>query len=170
MSCASGFAGEVHAISPSCLFICRHPAALRPPLSHGQQSNASSAATAKTTFLWIYRVLMVPKHPLVSSPAHKIHFQGGPCSALGLSSSGWRVQAAPPPRQQRFALLVKGSWRSALPSAEICKPDYIPKHMFGNEQQLSEVGGIALIENLQSRGGKPGSGSELPLGRATGSE
>lgn len=82
----------------------------------------------------------------------------------------WVAGAGCSPHQQRFALLVKGSWNSALPSAEIYKPDYIPKHMFGNEKQLSEVSGIALIENLQSRGGKPGSGSELPLGRATGSE
>lgn len=53
---------------------------------------------------------------------------------------------------------------------EICKPDYIPKHMFGNEKQLSEVSGIALIASLKSRGGKAGCRSELPLGRATGSE
>lgn len=74
MRCALGFAGEVHAISPSGLVICRDPPALCPSLSHGQRSNASTATTPKTPFLWIYRVLTVPKHPLISNPAHKMFF------------------------------------------------------------------------------------------------
>lgn len=73
----------------------------------------------------------------------------------------WGWAQADSPSQQCFSLLVQGSWHSALPSAEICKPDYIPKHMFGNEKQPSEVSGIALIENLKSKEGKPGCSSEL---------
>jgi len=145
------------------------PPALRPSLSHGQQGNTSTAAMAKTTFVWVYPVLPVPKHPLITNPAHKTFIskeEAGTVLGFGLVEP-WVVGTGCSPRQQCFALLVQGNWHSALPSVEIHKPDYIPKHMFVNEQQLSEVSGIALIENLKSRGGKPGSGSELPPRRAT---
>lgn len=165
------FAGEVHTVTPLSLVICRDSPALRSSLSHGQQSNTSTDTTAKTTFLQVYHVLTVPKHPLTSNPANKMLIskeEARTVLSFGLVEV-WVVGIGCSPHQQHFALLVKESWHSALQSEEICKPDYIPKHMFGNEKRLSEVSRIALIENLKSRGGKPGSQSELPLGRNTGS-
>lgn len=165
------FAGEVHAITPLSLVIHRDPPVLRSSLSQVPQSNTGTDTTAKTTFLQVYHVLAVPKHPLTSNPAHKMPIskeEAGTVLGFGLVEV-WVVGTGCSPHQQHFALLVKGSWHSALQSEEIHKPDYIPKHMFGNEKQLSEVSRIALIENLKSRGGKPGSWSELPLGRNTGS-
>lgn len=65
------FAGEVHTVTPLSLVICRDSPALRSSLCHGQQSNTSTDTTAKTTFLQVYHVLTVPKHPLTSNPANK---------------------------------------------------------------------------------------------------
>lgn len=120
MSCASGVAGEGHSISPSGLVLCRDPPALCPPLSHRQQSNAT---TAETTFLQVNHLLTVPKHPQISNPAHKMLIskeEAVTVLVLGfveLWVAGWGCS----PPQQCFALLVKGSWHSALPSVEICK-------------------------------------------------
>lgn len=164
-----GVAGEAHTISPSDFVVCRDPTALCPPPPHRQQS---SAPRADTTFLQVYHVLTAPKHPQISSPARKMFLskeEAVTVLVLGFAELWVAGSGCSPPRQC-FALLVKGSWHSALPSVEIWKPDYIPQHMFGDGKQLSEVGGIALIANLKSRAGKPGCRSELPLGRATGSE
>lgn len=66
---ALGVAGEGHTISPLGLAIYRDPPALCPPLSHRQQTNAT---ITETTFLQVYHVLTVPKHPQISNPAHKM--------------------------------------------------------------------------------------------------